>query len=90
MRVLPILLSLGLFGGAIAQQCAGSWYLEPDDCICMRSTDGALLKAQTLACCKSMGYRTYDNICAVDRDQRQNFKDCCKGLKQESVIGHCR
>jgi hypothetical protein len=29
-------------------------------------------------------------ICAVDRNMRQTFKDCCKGLKQESVIGHCR
>jgi hypothetical protein len=32
----------------------------------------------------------YAQICAVDRNKRQAFKDCCKDLKQESVIGHCR
>ncbi|KAK4244704.1 hypothetical protein C7999DRAFT_43669 [Corynascus novoguineensis] len=86
-----LLLTLGLFGGVFAaEQCPGSWYLNGDDCICMRSTDGALLKSQTLGCCIAMGYKTYDNICAVDHNKRQTFKDCCKGLKQESVIGHCR
>ncbi|EGS22275.1 uncharacterized protein CTHT_0017940 [Thermochaetoides thermophila DSM 1495] len=90
MKLLSFL-TLGFLGGALAQQqCPGSWYLQPDDCICMRSTDGALLKDQTFICCRQLGYKTYDNICAVDRNMRQTFKDCCKGLKQESVIGHCR
>ncbi|KAG7293925.1 hypothetical protein NEMBOFW57_003985 [Staphylotrichum longicolle] len=90
MKAFGLLLTLGFLGGAIAQQCPGSWYLEPDDCICMNSRDGSLLKTQTLGCCKSLGYKTYDNICAVDRTKRQAFKDCCKNLDQESVIGHCR
>ncbi|KAK4236667.1 hypothetical protein C8A03DRAFT_16719 [Achaetomium macrosporum] len=90
MRVLALFLSLGFLGGALAQQCPGSWYLEPDDCICMNSRDGSLLKTQTSGCCKALGYKTYNNICAVDRDKRQDFKDCCKDLKQESVVGHCR
>ncbi|KAK4227300.1 hypothetical protein QBC38DRAFT_364569 [Podospora fimiseda] len=93
MKAFITLLALGFLGtGALAQQqCAGSvWYLEPDDCICMNSRNGTLLKTQTLGCCKSLGYKTYDNICAVDRNMRQTFKDCCKDLKQESVIGHCR
>ncbi|KAK4154009.1 hypothetical protein C8A00DRAFT_14841 [Chaetomidium leptoderma] len=90
MKASGLLLTLGFLGEAIAQQCPGSWYLEPSDCICMNSRDGSLLKTQTLGCCKAMGYKTYDNICAVDINKRQTFKDCCKGLNQESVIGHCR
>ncbi|KAL2268430.1 hypothetical protein VTJ83DRAFT_3276 [Remersonia thermophila] len=90
MKVLTFLTTLGLLGGALAQQCPGGWYLQPDDCICMNSRDGQLLKDQTLHCCRVMGYKTYNNICAVDRDKRQAYKDCCKGLRQESVIGHCR
>ncbi|KAK4182989.1 hypothetical protein QBC35DRAFT_394839 [Podospora australis] len=90
MKAFTAILALGFIGGAFAQQCAGSWYLEPDDCICMNSRDGSLLKEQTLGCCKTLKYKTWDNICAVDRNARQKFKDCCKGLNQESVIGHCR
>ncbi|AEO68152.1 uncharacterized protein THITE_28340, partial [Thermothielavioides terrestris NRRL 8126] len=82
--------TLGSLGGALAEGCPGSWYLQPDDCICMNSTNGALLKVQTLISCRSLGYKTYDGICAVDHDNRQAFKDVCKGLDQESVIGHCR
>ncbi|KAK3485212.1 uncharacterized protein B0T23DRAFT_399809 [Neurospora hispaniola] len=110
--------------GALAQVC--EWYLNPDDCICMLSTDGSLLRSQTAFCCKQLGYRTMNSvptfpvpqfippqvlniegylkhldmgngyrltrgqICGVDRKNRQLFKDCCKGLGQESVIGHCR
>lgn len=110
MKAVGLLLTFGLLGGAIGQQCPGSWNLEPDDCICMNSRDGTLLKTQTLGCCKSLRYKTYNNvsaasstrtdqyrllteypqICAVDHDKRQTFKDCCKDLNQESVIGHCR
>ncbi|KAK3902647.1 hypothetical protein C8A05DRAFT_43983 [Staphylotrichum tortipilum] len=90
MKTSGLLLALGFLGGAVAQQCQGSWYLEPDDCICMNSRDGTLLKSQTSGCCKSLGYKTYSSICAVDHDARQTFKDCCKDLNQESVIGHCR
>ncbi|KAK3385396.1 hypothetical protein B0H63DRAFT_472840 [Podospora didyma] len=88
MRSSIVLLSLGFFVQAFAQ--CGEWYLEPDDCICMNSTDGNLLKSQTKKCCKVMGYKVAQGVCAVDRDNRQDFKDCCKGLNQESVIGHCR
>ncbi|KAK3388450.1 hypothetical protein B0T20DRAFT_464793 [Sordaria brevicollis] len=73
---------------ALAQVC--EWYLNPDDCICMLSTDGSLLRTQTATCCKTLGYKTMNSICGVDRKNRQLFKDCCKGLNQESVIGHCR
>lgn len=62
MRALALLFVLGILEGALAQRCPGSWYLEPDDCICMRSTDGALLKTQTKGCCSSMGYKTYDDV----------------------------
>jgi hypothetical protein len=63
MKAFSVLLTLGFLGGAIAaEQCPGSWYLEPDDCICMNSREGYLLKTQTLGCCKSMGYKTYDNV----------------------------
>ncbi|KAH6623427.1 hypothetical protein F5144DRAFT_583198 [Chaetomium tenue] len=63
MKVFAVLLSLGFVGGVIAaEQCPGSWYLEPDDCICMNSREGYLLKDQTLGCCRSMGYKTYDNV----------------------------
>ncbi|CCC14177.1 hypothetical protein SMACR_08621 [Sordaria macrospora] len=74
--------------GALAQVC--EWYLNPDDCICMLSTDGSLLRTQTTSCCKKLGYKTMNSICGVDRKNRQLFKDCCKDLNQESVIGHCR
>ncbi|CAP64859.1 uncharacterized protein PODANS_5_4050 [Podospora anserina S mat+] len=93
MKFSLALITVGLFGGALAQQgvqCPGSWYLQPDDCMCMNSREGYLLKTQTLDCCKKLGYKTYNNICAVDRNKRQTFKDCCKDLNQESVIGHCR
>ena len=63
MKGFSLLLTLNFLGGAIAaEQCPGSWYLEPDDCICMNSREGYLLKTQTLGCCKSMGYKTYDNV----------------------------
>ncbi|KAK0649049.1 hypothetical protein B0T16DRAFT_409331 [Cercophora newfieldiana] len=29
-------------------------------------------------------------VCMLDKDMRQEFKDRCKALNQESVIGHCR
>ncbi|KAK4166822.1 hypothetical protein QBC43DRAFT_10607 [Cladorrhinum sp. PSN259] len=91
MKAFVALLALGFFGtSALAQQCPGGWNLEADDCICMSSRNGTLLRTQTLGCCRTLGYKTYDNICAVDRNARQDFKDCCKDLKQESVIGHCR
>ncbi|KAK0712848.1 hypothetical protein B0T26DRAFT_602592, partial [Lasiosphaeria miniovina] len=78
-------------GGVLAQSaCQTDWYLGPDDCICMNSTNGALLVTQTFRCCRSTGYKTAQSICGVDRDNRQDFKDCCKDLNQKSVIGHCR
>ncbi|KAK1830109.1 hypothetical protein QBC39DRAFT_285918 [Podospora conica] len=88
MRFDILFLGLGLAGQAYAQTCG--WFLNPDDCICMMSTTGGLLKDQTSYCCRAMGYKMTSNICGVDRINRQGFKDCCKGLNQESVIGHCR
>jgi hypothetical protein len=63
MVTFNLLFALGLVTGAVAQQCPGSWYLESDDCICINSRDGQLLKSQTLGCCRQLGYRTYDNVC---------------------------
>ncbi|KAK0625520.1 hypothetical protein B0T17DRAFT_608408 [Bombardia bombarda] len=88
MRASIWLLGLCYYRGAYAQIC--EWYLGPSDCICMNSADGSLLRTQTTNCCKSTGYKTANNICGVDKDNRQRFKDCCKDLNQESVIGHCR
>ncbi|KAM7190076.1 hypothetical protein V8F33_009663 [Rhypophila sp. PSN 637] len=87
MRSFICLVALGLCGGVLAR-C--EWYLEANDCICMNSTDGSLARTQTVTCCKATGYKTTDNICGVDKENRQNFKDCCKGLNQQSIIGHCR
>lgn len=83
------ILALGFLGaGVLAQtQCAGSvWYLEPDDCICMNSRNGTLLKTQTLGCCRSLGYKTYDNVSSVHTDMMVSRKDvltkmsglCCR------------
>jgi hypothetical protein len=73
MKAFALFLSFGLLGTAVAQQCPGSWYLEPDDCICMNSRDGSLLKTQTLGCCKSMGYKTYDNVSALVHPGQQHL-----------------
>ncbi|KAM7207916.1 hypothetical protein V8F20_001710 [Naviculisporaceae sp. PSN 640] len=59
MRSFTCLLLLGMFGGALAR-C--EWYLNPDDCICMNSTDGSLARSQTTTCCKATGYKTTDNV----------------------------
>lgn len=48
--------------GALAQVC--EWYLNPDDCICMLSTDGSLLRTQTTSCCKKLGYKTMNSVCS--------------------------
>ncbi|KAK4445524.1 hypothetical protein QBC34DRAFT_441551 [Podospora aff. communis PSN243] len=91
MRLSQILVALGFTTGALAQCRPGlNWYLEPNDCICMLSTTGELLTQQTNSICAQMRYRTIDGVCMVDKDMRQEFKDRCKALKQESVIGHCR
>lgn len=37
-----------------------SWRLDGDDCICMNSQNGALLKDQTATCCTAMGLKTKD------------------------------
>ncbi|KAK5657456.1 hypothetical protein OQA88_3028 [Cercophora sp. LCS_1] len=59
MRLASIIIGLGFTSGAFA---ACGWILAPDDCICMNSTDGSLLKKQTSDCCWSMGYRTAQNV----------------------------
>ncbi|AEO59841.1 hypothetical protein MYCTH_2308420 [Thermothelomyces thermophilus ATCC 42464] len=90
MKVLCLLLTLpaGILWGALAQeQCPGSWYLQGDDCICIRSTDGFLLKAQTLQCCMALGYKTYDNMRTSSPDHRSDsltwvFSDLCRGPQQ--------
>lgn len=50
-----------LSGGALAAG-ACSWYLEADDCICMNSTNGELLRKQTATICKSMGYQLWGDV----------------------------
>ncbi|KAK3690322.1 hypothetical protein B0T22DRAFT_404815 [Podospora appendiculata] len=94
MRATILLISLwAACGGALSSAesvATCEWYLNPNDCICMNSTDGSLLRTQTTACCKANNYQAANSICAVDSDSRQDFKDCCKGLNQKSVIGHCR
>ena len=68
MKAFTLILTLGFLGGAIAgEQCPGSWYLEPDYCICMNSREGYLLQSQTLGCCRWMGYKTYNNVSAPSR-----------------------
>ncbi|KAI0505808.1 hypothetical protein F5B22DRAFT_626390 [Xylaria bambusicola] len=66
------------------------WALDPDDCICMNSVNGSNMKDPTSICCANMGLKTTNLKCHVSHDFRQTFKDCCKWLALESVIGHCR
>ena len=105
MRSSAIILAIGLLGSTLAQQCPGSWYLEGNDCICMKSTDGSLLKSQTQGCCKSMGYKTYDNVrtqLGIGSSQRGALTRCMadlrsgygeppkiQGLLQELEPGEC-
>ena len=95
MQLFQVSLILAAAAGIHAQffpgQPACSWNLIGDDCICMNSPNGALLTQQTNECCRNMGLRTnIRGICHVDNADRQTFKDCCKWLNQEGVIGHCR
>ena len=61
MKLATLLLPLTLLiTGTAAQVC--EWYLNPDDCICMLSTDGSLLRSQTSACCKKLGYKTMNSV----------------------------
>lgn len=41
------------------------WRLDGDDCICMNSQNGALLKDQTTTCCTAMGLKTKDLVSGV-------------------------
>ncbi|CAK7203023.1 hypothetical protein SEUCBS139899_005752 [Sporothrix eucalyptigena] len=87
-----ITFTLTLFVARTAHASCG-WQLEPNDCICMNSTNGVLLTDATSVCCRDMGRKvgSESNICNVeDEDRRQTFKDCCKWLKETSLIGHCR
>ena len=61
MRFEILFLGLGLAGQAYAQTCG--WFLDPNDCICMMSTTGGLLKDQTGYCCRAMGYKMSSNVC---------------------------
>jgi len=92
MYLSQLFLAAGLSIVALAADCRPGvqWSLEPNDCICMRSSTGELLSQQTNSICASMKYRTFEGVCMVDKDMRQEFKDRCKALNQESVIGHCR
>ena len=56
---------LGFFSGGALAAGACSWFLEADDCICMNSTNGELLKKQTATICKSMGYQLWGDVCHV-------------------------
>ena len=55
MKLLSALITLLLFQGIHAQQCG--WNLDGNDCICMNSRNGALMKDQTAECCKDMGLK---------------------------------
>ncbi|EAA28798.1 hypothetical protein GE21DRAFT_9688 [Neurospora crassa] len=57
--LLPLTLLVTAPGAVVAQVC--EWYLNPDDCICMLSTDGSLLRSQTAFCCKKLGYKTMNS-----------------------------
>ncbi|OAA62815.1 hypothetical protein SPI_04355 [Niveomyces insectorum RCEF 264] len=45
-----------------AAQSTCGWYLEPNDCICMNSTNGGLLPDETSACCRNEGMTTVDSV----------------------------
>jgi len=62
MRLTIAFLALGLAKGGVSAACRGGWLLEPDDCICMNSTNGDLLEWQTQSICNAMGYRTADKV----------------------------
>jgi len=62
MRLTIAFLALGLAKGGLSAACRGGWLLEPDDCICMNSTNGDLLEWQTQSICNAMGYRTADKV----------------------------
>jgi len=68
MRFEILFLGLGLSGQACAQTCG--WFLNPDDCICMMSTTGGLLKDQTSYCCRAMGYKMSSNVRATGSPPR--------------------
>ncbi|KAB5584856.1 hypothetical protein GE09DRAFT_1209499 [Coniochaeta sp. 2T2.1] len=87
MKASALLATLALTHGALGS-CG--WKLKPDDCICMNSVDGSLMDDETSVCCRDMGLKTQNNICGVNHNTRQTFKDCCKWLNETSVIGHCR
>ncbi|KAI8629617.1 hypothetical protein F5Y19DRAFT_475070 [Xylariaceae sp. FL1651] len=44
----------------------------------------------TATCCTDMGLKAANLKCSVSEDTRQTFKDCCKWLAIEHVVGHCR
>ena len=64
MRLSQFIVALGFSSGVLAAPCrtGAAWYLEPNDCICMNSTDGAILEKQTATICAAMKYRTADNV----------------------------
>ena len=59
MKLLSAVLGLVLVQG-IQADCG--WYLETNDCICMNSRDGSLLRQQTATCCRDMGLKTTDSV----------------------------
>ncbi|KAI0865033.1 hypothetical protein F4860DRAFT_462118 [Xylaria cubensis] len=86
-----LLLSMGTALNIFERQSdVCKWSLEPDDCICMNSMNGSIMKDPTATCCTDMGLKTSNLKCNVNRDFRQTFKDCCKWLEIEHCIGHCR
>lgn len=77
MRFEIIFLGLGLAGHAYAQTCG--WFLNPDDCICMMSTTGGLLKEQTSYCCRAMGYKMTSNVRTMGSPARLVCGQICGG-----------
>ena len=82
-----ILLSMAA-GSALAQVC--EWYLNPDDCICMQSTDGSLLRTQTASCCKSLGYKTTNSVRFFPLGLYTSNISRCSVLDLCRIALHCR
>lgn len=78
LAALLILCSSGLAANVFERATdVCSWHLNGDDCICMSSQNGALLKDQTATCCTAMGLKTKD---LVSGGLRYGLTNDCLGL----------
>ncbi len=56
MRLAAIFAIAAAFASGARADCG--WTLQVNDCICMKSTDGTLMTAETATCCRDMGLKT--------------------------------